>query len=120
RSGVDGEFARALSFAHGSGLTVQWMQLTTMYDGARTAQDILDRRADLLQEALDLAAAVAKRPADPGDIAALAAALRNASADPNLASQFWLEVGGDGTLPLLEAGLLAHTNQGGMGYPTDE
>jgi len=120
RSGIDGEFARALAFAHGSGLTVQWMQLATMYDGARTAQDILDRRADLLQEALDLAAAVAKRPADPDDIAALAAALRNASADPNLSSQFWLEVGGDGTLPLLEAGLLAHTNQGGMGYPTDE
>ncbi len=120
RSGIDGEFARALSFAHGSGLTVQWMQLATMYNGARTAQDILDRRGDLLNEALDLAAAVAKRPANPDDIAALAAALRNASADPNLSSQFWLEVGGDETLPLLEAGLMTHANQGGMGYPTDE
>lgn len=120
RTGVDGEFARSLTYAYGTSLTIQWTRLTTMYEGARSAQDILDRRAALLKEALDLAAAVAKRPAHPDDVAALAVALRNASADASLSSQFWLEVGGDGALPLLESGLLTYTNPGGMGYPYDE
>lgn len=116
REQVDAAFAAALRRRSCPGEATNWTALSDLYAGATTATDIADAREGLLADNLDRAHRIINVGALDSEIEDLTAFLAAASNDPDLASRFWLGMGGGGALDLLDAGVRRLTDPQGSGF----
>lgn len=116
REHVDAAFAAALRNHTSAGEATNWTALSQLYAGAATAADIAKAREELLAENLDRARKIISTGALDSETADLTSFLAAAANDPEIAGQFWLGVGGDDALDLLEGGLRRLTDPNGGGF----
>lgn len=101
RYGDDATCVYALNARGTGGSFTQWLSLQAMYGDAKSVADIRDARDALLSEYSELAAKIASGDASDEDIARFSRFMDGTAADPILASEFWLELGGEETRNLL-------------------
>lgn len=116
REHVDATFAAALRNHTSAGEATNWTALSQLYAGAATAADVVKARDRLLAENLDRVHKIITTGALDGETEDLTSFLAAAANDPEFAGQFWLEVGGDDALDLLEGGLRRLTDPNGGGF----